>query len=487
MTDPDAPVRVLFIDDEPGMLHAISEYLMVVHSLEVDITSDPVDAVQSGQLFSYDCVVVDYDMPEMDGITLLKAIRSADTDIPVIVLTGKSREEVVIEAINNGADFYLQKGGNPAELFTELAHDIGKAARQYRAERALLESEQLYRAVVEDQTGFICQMDPEGFIRFVNGSFAAFLSSDPGDLIGREFSSLFGEGGENLKAAPDFCDPDNPVVNAEVRMPRPGGQIAFLEWTLHLLFDQSFEVREILAAGRDISVQKEVARQVSIQRDLALQLAMVSSTGLVLEYSLEAATRLSGLESGAVYLRSREDGSVRLFHDDGPQKQALRQFIEMWENDNVDVLAVLAGSPRYYSETDLSRYDTPFLSICLIPVQRYDEVTGWFVLGSDAINEVPSGCRGSLETIVSQIGNVISRIDAEDALRDALRVIPGCHRHHIRKNPDLPQPCCPPPLQGPLVRGVHGPADGRVLQGGLIPSGPGDAPAEFAVTDSQLL
>ena len=151
MTDPDAPVRVLFIDDEPGMLHAISEYLMVVHSLEVDITSDPVDAVQSGQLFSYDCVVVDYDMPEMDGITLLKAIRSADTDIPVIVLTGKSREEVVIEAINNGADFYLQKGGDPKPLFTELANAVRHLVRRSQAEDSAIRNEKYWsetRAII---------------------------------------------------------------------------------------------------------------------------------------------------------------------------------------------------------------------------------------------------------------------------------------------------------------------------------------------------
>ena len=55
----DPAVRVLFIDDEPAMLRAIRDYLTIIHSLEVDITDDPSDAIQSGQLFSYDCLVVD--------------------------------------------------------------------------------------------------------------------------------------------------------------------------------------------------------------------------------------------------------------------------------------------------------------------------------------------------------------------------------------------------------------------------------------------
>ncbi len=418
--DIDPSVRVLFIDDEPAMLHAIRDYLTIIHSLKVDITDNPEDAIQSGRLFSYDCLVVDYDMPEMDGITLLKAIRCVDPDIPVIVFTGKSREEVVIDAINNGADYYLQKGGNPEELFAELAHDIGQAARQFRSERALFESEQLYRAVVEDQTEFICQMDPQGTIRFVNTSFASFLSKKSDQMAGTPFFEIFQEEGEKLQASLDICDPDYPVVHAEVKLESPEGLVSYLHWTLRLLYDSSFEIREILAVGRDISTQREIARQVSIQRDLALELAMVSSVSLVLEFSLKAAMDLTGMNAGSVYLRDRNTGVVKLTYESGPHRRSLSQFMEIWQDDNVDILALLAGAARYYSQTDLLRYDTPFLSLAMVPIQRYDEVTGWFVLGSDSVIEVPIGCRESLETVVSQIGNVIARIQAEDALRDAL-------------------------------------------------------------------
>ena len=51
-------------------------------------------------------------MPVMDGISLLKSIRQRDGDIPFILFTGRGREEVVIDALNNGADFYIQKGGD---------------------------------------------------------------------------------------------------------------------------------------------------------------------------------------------------------------------------------------------------------------------------------------------------------------------------------------------------------------------------------------
>ena len=59
----------------------------------------------------YDAIISDYQIPDMDGIEFLKKVRSSGNSIPFIIFTGKGREEVVIEALNAGADFYLQKGG----------------------------------------------------------------------------------------------------------------------------------------------------------------------------------------------------------------------------------------------------------------------------------------------------------------------------------------------------------------------------------------
>jgi len=72
----------------------------------------------------YDAIVADYEMPEMDGITFLREVRRRGMTTPFIIFSGRGREEVVIEAINNGADFYLQKNGNPSTQFAELRNMI---------------------------------------------------------------------------------------------------------------------------------------------------------------------------------------------------------------------------------------------------------------------------------------------------------------------------------------------------------------------------
>ena len=86
---------------------------------------------------NYDAIISDYQMPEMDGIEFLKRVRTSGNTIPFILFTGKGREEVVIQAINEGADFYLQKGGEPKSQFAELAHKIRQAVHQRRAEASI--------------------------------------------------------------------------------------------------------------------------------------------------------------------------------------------------------------------------------------------------------------------------------------------------------------------------------------------------------------
>ncbi|MDD1723837.1 MAG: response regulator, partial [Methanospirillum sp.] len=96
---------------------------------------------------SFDVIVSDYDMPGMNGIDLLASLRNAGNTLPFILFTGRGREEVVIEALNRGASYYIRKGGAPGVLFTELAHIIQEAALKNKYEERIRESERLIYSV----------------------------------------------------------------------------------------------------------------------------------------------------------------------------------------------------------------------------------------------------------------------------------------------------------------------------------------------------
>lgn len=136
-TQPSALIRVLHVDDEPFILDVTRTYLERTGKIEVETASDPAIALTSLGLKSFDAIISDYEMPEMNGINFLKKVRALGYDIPFILFTGRGREHVVIEALHNGATFYLQKGGEPRSQYTELANKVIHAAEKFRTHSKL--------------------------------------------------------------------------------------------------------------------------------------------------------------------------------------------------------------------------------------------------------------------------------------------------------------------------------------------------------------
>ncbi|HUU74591.1 MAG TPA: response regulator, partial [Methanoregulaceae archaeon] len=132
---------VLYIDDEPKLLEIGKLFLEISHELSLDTKTSAQDGLQAMKLHHYDAIVSDYQMPKINGIEFLKEVRSIYGDIPFIIFTGKGREEVVIEALNNGADFYLQKGGEPNIVYPELMHVIKRAILMRETQLSFAEQE----------------------------------------------------------------------------------------------------------------------------------------------------------------------------------------------------------------------------------------------------------------------------------------------------------------------------------------------------------
>lgn len=134
-----APISVLYVDDEEVFLEIGKAFLERSGAFRVDTLTSAEEALESPRLLSYDAIVSDYQMPGMDGLTFLRQVRSQLRTMPFILLTGKGREEVVIKAIENGADFYLQKGGDAESQYAELFDKLLKAVERRRALHELKE------------------------------------------------------------------------------------------------------------------------------------------------------------------------------------------------------------------------------------------------------------------------------------------------------------------------------------------------------------
>jgi DNA-binding response OmpR family regulator len=182
-------IRVLYIDDEPSLLEIGKVFLERDGKIKVDTLISPSEALKRLKYERYDAIISDYEMPEKNGVELLKLLKTAGDTTPFIIFTGRGREEVVIEAFNNGADFYIQKGGDPKAQFIELSNKIHYAISRRRAEEALLASVEGIREASSRYAVLIAASNT-GAWEYHNNSGFLWCSSEYFSMLGREINDF---------------------------------------------------------------------------------------------------------------------------------------------------------------------------------------------------------------------------------------------------------------------------------------------------------
>ncbi len=148
---PDEP-RVLHVDDEESFLDLTATYLRrEFDDLALLTETNPQDGLDVLADDRIDCVVSDYDMPEMDGLAFLNEVRDRDEDVPFVLYTGKGSEEVAARAIEAGVDAYLRKQTGLAQ-YTVLANRIQTLVDKLWTQRRARKMEQTYELVARTAT-----------------------------------------------------------------------------------------------------------------------------------------------------------------------------------------------------------------------------------------------------------------------------------------------------------------------------------------------
>jgi len=311
-------ISVLYVDDETELLDIGKIFLEMGGMLSVNTAASADEALALLKSESYNAIISDYQMPGMNGIEFLKEIRSLYGNLPFILFTGRGREEIVIQAINNGADFYLQKGGDPTAQFAELAHKVIKAVERQQALDALKDSEQRQSDIINFLPDATFAIDKTGTVIAWNRAIEEMTGIRAADMLGKgDFEYGIAFYGSRRPILVDLIDePDTKLmklysniirqadsISAETDLAHPKGNRITVLAIAGPLYNQNGEKVGAIESVRDITLFKKT--QADVQQSEARFRALIESSPVpiviaregIIEYANDSFLRLVGIET----------------------------------------------------------------------------------------------------------------------------------------------------------------------------------------------
>lgn len=183
-------LHVLHVDDDAAFLEISKEILTSENNFEIELASSVDEALKILAQKDFNVIVSDYEMPLKDGIKFLKELRQQENNIPFILFTGKGREEIAIEALNSGADYYINKQGNPDTVYGELAHSIKLLSGRMKTEVELKQKREILEQVTENVGAGLAIIDETYHIIWSNRILKNLVGSAPGKICYSTFNNL---------------------------------------------------------------------------------------------------------------------------------------------------------------------------------------------------------------------------------------------------------------------------------------------------------
>lgn len=390
--------RILFVEDEPALCGYFVEALSDEYS--VDIAGSGTEALRLVLHTKPDLVVTDIVMPEMDGVELLRTLRSVPStqSIPVLLISGHAGEEQRIDGFQKGANGYLAKPYSERELRAligsmiqstrQRAEDIRRQAFQEAERRAVAER----AALLESITDAFYALDAHYRFTYINQRALDHFGKAREEMLGRSIWEVL----PALAGSPQQEQYERALrtqVSAAIECPSL--------ITGHWLDVRIYPAADGLAVYfRDVSDRKRAEQ--------ALQAALLRLENR--EWRLELATRVAGL---GVFTWHVQSDHVTFDIDPPPDVlqlsraaplTAARLFDEILHPD--DRRALLRRIARCIRKSD------PVRSLC-----RVRNVEGtWRWLEINAGRE--SDSQGTMR-IVGVVADVTERQQAEEAMREA--------------------------------------------------------------------
>ena len=178
-------LSVLLVDDESSLLEIIKLVSEQSNEMTVQTAQSAQDALNILQGKMFDAIIVDYDMPDINGIDFLKILRSKGNATPIIIFTAVGHEQAAIDALNNGANFFLKKGDSPRMQFRELVAIVKQAVEQNFIGRSLGTTQRIISDIINFSSDPSFAIDRDGKVMAWNDSMEQLTGVPASFIMGK--------------------------------------------------------------------------------------------------------------------------------------------------------------------------------------------------------------------------------------------------------------------------------------------------------------
>ncbi|MFA5312409.1 MAG: PAS domain S-box protein [Methanomassiliicoccales archaeon] len=430
--------RVLYIDDERTLWDVCRESLEKSGDLALDAVGSIIEAKEAMKHTEYDATISEHHMPGTDGIGFLKELREMGNRIPFILFTGRGREDVVIEALNSGANFYVLKSGDELVQFTELKHKVMMAIERNAADNKLIVTnmdleEALYIGHLGNwclnlQTGNFIGNDRTWALHGTNAvaekgyelSIARYVEEmihpDDRELFLKEFARIGGP------------DPRVDFGSIEYRIMRRDGDTRDVFTNYAVV--RNAKGRPLKAHGilLDITEQKkaeEALRRQTVMHSILSDIIMTANRAEDLPHLisdvLEASLRLMDFESGGIYLVDRPMRMAELVHSMNFPQVFLSEIqavpIDVTPFDTVFIRGEELVTEHMADIVTENSKRFGFQSMISVPLLTKGDIIGSLIVASKKRVEFKEDEKRELVSIGKELGNSINRMLAETEVK----------------------------------------------------------------------
>lgn len=248
----ESQTHILIVEDEVVFAGLLSEIVVAEGRGHYTTSSVGTLAEAKNRLSDggFDLVLLDLTLADCKGVGTYREIHNTVPQLPVIVLSGLSDEEVALQTLRAGAQDYLMKNQFDGRL---LGRAIRYAMERKATELRLRESEEFFRLISENVTDLISVVDASGRRLYNSPSYQAVLGRDGGISGTNSFEEIHPEDRDEIRSVFNDVIASGQGRRAQYRFLRNDGAVRHVESQSSVIRDESGVTQKVVVVSRDVT------------------------------------------------------------------------------------------------------------------------------------------------------------------------------------------------------------------------------------------